>query len=275
MIFYPYEPQSPFLPGLFVVFISITCTLFLPSSKSRRLTLNTHVVTLPQVFHPLGVWSSTLLASFCQRGQLKLDTVPNSHKYTDVRRNTSSYMHTSSTSAQSNDTSDHLKEKWTVWICYPMMSLLSGIFRFFLAFPKPPVVISAGTTERMSHENQFCCQYAIHADWNVEDKDQVFSPSELWQCPCFDQYSTQPACSSRCGQGWPPFSRSCRTVLLRLRTVALQGSAQPDHPVHSLTTQDTAEVQKDIQLRNNQHHITATFSLKKYHPIVLCWRWCV
>lgn len=75
------------------------------------------------------------------------------------------------------------------------------------------------------------------------------SPSELWQCPCWDQYSAQPACSSRCGQDSPALSGSCRMVLLRLRTVALQGSAQPDHPVHSLTTQDTAEEETKRQHR--------------------------
>lgn len=66
-------------------------------------------------------------------------------------------------------------------------------------------------------------------------------PSELWQCPCWDRYSAQPACSSRWGQGFPALSGSLRMVLLRLRIVALQASAQPDHSVHSLTTQDTAE----------------------------------
>lgn len=66
------------------------------------------------------------------------------------------------------------------------------------------------------------------------------SLSELWQWPCSDQYSAQPACSSTRGHGGPAFSGSCWTVLKRRRTVALQGSAQPDHWDHSVTTQDTA-----------------------------------
>lgn len=63
-----------------------------------------------------------------------------------------------------------------------------------------------------------------------------YLPSDLLHCRWWSQYSAQPACSSTCGQGSP----SCRTCLLLIRTVALQGSAQPGHALHSLTTQDTA-----------------------------------
>ena len=91
----------------------------------------------------------------------------------------------------------------------------------------------------------------IHSRCVVLEVD-FSSPSEFWQCPCWDQYSTQPACSSRWGQGLPALSGFWRTVLLLLRNVALQGSAHPDHCVHSPTTQGTAEVKKHIQLKRKQ-----------------------
>lgn len=69
----------------------------------------------------------------------------------------------------------------------------------------------------------------------------TFSVDLLRDClhsvPCWVQYSTQPALSSRGGHASPPFLGSWMTCLLRTRYVVLQGSAQPLQTLHWDTTQ--------------------------------------
>lgn len=76
--------ETLFLPVL-LVFLSVSGAVCLSSSEGRRLALDTHAVPLPQVLHPLGVRARALLASLCQRGQLKLDTIPVSPKHTQTK----------------------------------------------------------------------------------------------------------------------------------------------------------------------------------------------
>lgn len=63
--------------------------------------------------------------------------------------------------------------------------------------------------------------------------------------PCDEEYSMQPALSSRGGQGAPPFIGSCCTERLRTRVVGWQRPAQPLHGLHSPTKQGRAGKQNN------------------------------
>lgn len=93
--------------------------------------------------------------------------------------------------------------------------------------------------------------------------------------PCDEEYSRQPALSSRGGQGAPPFSGSCCTERLRTRVVGWHWPAQPLQGLHSPTKQgragkterQDADLSKPSRPSCSAHANSSLSSLCKHHKL--------